>query len=88
MEEGLSLGKMDVAFLDIELCGESGIELAKELCALNPHTNIIFLPGHSEYTGEALDLHCSGYVLKPLTPEKIQREISHLRYPVKGLSVP
>lgn len=80
--------RVDVAFLDIELCGESGIELAKELCALNPHTNIIFLTGHSEYTGEALDLHCSGYLLKPLTPEKIRKEISHLRYPVKGLSVP
>ncbi len=79
--------RVDVAFLDIELCGESGIELARELCVLNPHTNIIFLTGHPEYTGEALNLHCSGYILKPLTPEKIKKEIAHLRYPVKGLSV-
>ena len=79
--------RVDVAFMDIELCGESGIELAEELCALNPHTNIIFLTGHPEYAGEALNLHCSGYILKPLTPEKIKKEIAHLRYPVKGLSV-
>jgi two-component SAPR family response regulator len=78
--------RVDVAFLDIELCGESGIELAEKLCALNPHTNIIFLTGHSEYAREALDLHCSGYLLKPLTPEKIRKEIAHLRYPVKGLA--
>ena len=78
--------RVDVAFMDIELCGESGIELAEELCALNPHTNIIFLTGHPEYAGEALNLHCSGYILKPLTTEKINKEITHLRYPVKGLS--
>lgn len=78
--------RVDVAFLDIELCGESGIALAEELCALNPHTNIIFLTSHPEYAGEALNLHCSGYLLKPLTPEKIRKEIAHLRYPIKGLS--
>ena len=78
--------RVDIAFLDIELSGESGIELAEELCTLNPHTNIIFLTGHPEYAGEALNLHCSGYLLKPLTPEKVRTEILHLRYPVKGLS--
>ena len=78
--------RVDIAFLDIELFGESGIELAGELQTLNPHTNIIFLTGHPEYAGEALKLHCSGYLLKPLTPDKIRAEISHLRYPVKGLT--
>ena len=75
----------DVAFLDIELFGESGIDLARKLMALNPSVNIIFLTGHSEYTASALELHCSGYIMKPLTPEKIKTEIAHLRFPVKGL---
>jgi len=78
--------RIAVAFLDVELCGESGIDLARRLLDINPRTNIIFLTGHTEYTGEALDLHCSGYLLKPLTPEKILREIVHLRHPVRGLS--
>ena len=74
------------AFLDIELFGESGIDLAGKLTELNPHTNIIFLTGHAEYSADALDLHCSGYILKPLTPEKVQREIAHLRFPVRRLN--
>ena len=78
--------RVDIAFLDIELCGESGIDLAKELSALNPHTHIVFLTGHSEYAGDALSMHVSGYILKPLTPDKVREEIRHLRYPVKGLS--
>ena len=77
--------RIAVAFLDVELAGESGVELARKLQLINPRTNIIFLTGHSEYAGEALDLHCSGYLLKPLTPEKVLREIIHLRHPVRGL---
>jgi hypothetical protein len=34
---------------------------------------------------DALADHCSGYILKPLTPEKISHEIRHLRFPVRGL---
>ena len=35
--------RIDVAFLDIELAGESGLSLGKELSAHNPRMNIIFL---------------------------------------------
>lgn len=77
--------RVDIAFLDIELFGESGIALAERLIAINPRVNIIFLTGHPEYARDALRLHCSGYILKPLTPEKIREEIAHLRYPVRGL---
>ena len=77
--------RVDIAFLDIELFGESGIDLAEKLIAINPRTNIVFLTGHPEYAHDALRLHCSGYILKPLTPEKLKEEIAHLRYPVRGL---
>lgn len=83
--EFAQINRVDVAFLDIELFGESGIELAEKLTAINSRTNIIFLTGHSEYTRDALNLHCSGYILKPLTPEKVKEEILHLRFPVRGL---
>lgn len=76
--------RIDVAFLDVELFGENGIDLAEKLTEINPRTNIIFLTGHSEYTFDALRLHCSGYILKPLTPEKIRNEMAHLRFPIQG----
>ena len=76
-----------VAFLDIELSGDDGIALARELTRLDPCTNIIFLTSHTHYMHAALTDHCSGYVLKPLTPEKIRHEITHLRFPVRGLKL-
>ena len=77
--------RIDVAFLDIELTGESGLSLGKELSMRNPRINIIFLTGHSEYAMDALGMHSSGYLMKPLTPQKIRNEIAHLRFPVKSL---
>ncbi len=74
-----------IAFLDIELGGQDGLQLAKKLVEIEHKINIIFLTGHAEYKGSALDLHCSGYIMKPLTPQKIRTEIEHLRFPVRGL---
>ena len=78
--------RIEVAFLDVELFGESGVDLAEKLIAMHPRMNVVFLTGHAEYMAEAWRLHCSGYILKPLTPEKIRSEIAHLRFPVRGLA--
>lgn len=77
--------RIDVAFLDIELVGGDGLSLARYLMDRNPRVNIIFLTSHPEYAGEALNMFCSGYILKPLSPEKIRTQIAHLRYPEAGV---
>ena len=76
---------VDVAFLDIELRSGNGIALAKELREINPKINIIFLTSYREYALEAWELDSSGYLLKPLTVERVQHEMSVLRYPVRGM---
>lgn len=72
----------DIAFLDIKMPGTSGLEIAQLLRARNPKANVIFVTGYDEYTGSAMELHASGYVMKPVTPAKIARELADLRYPV------
>ncbi len=72
----------DIAFLDIHMRGMNGVELAKELKTVNPKMNIIFVTGFSEYAGEAMSLHASGYIMKPVTKEKIEQELSDLRFPI------
>lgn len=73
----------DVAFLDIKMRGMTGVELAKQMKLLMPKINIIFTTGYADYQGEAFDLHASGYLLKPVTAEKVRRELDELRHPVK-----
>lgn len=75
-------GKIDIAFLDINLEAGNGIELAKKLQKDNPEINIIFCTGYSEYSLDALNLYCSGYLMKPVTEENLKEALKKLRYPV------
>ena len=72
----------NVAFLDVEMAEMSGVELAEQLKLRNPDINIIFATGFDEYRKEAYDLHASGYLTKPITVEKVQRELGDLRRPI------
>lgn len=74
---------IDIAFLDINMRISNGLSLAQELKEINPKINIIFCTGHSEYTLDALNLYCSGYLLKPITEEKLRVALDNLRHPVE-----
>lgn len=75
--------KIDIAFLDINLEEASGLEVAKALQSYNPRVNVIFCTGYSEYALEAFDLYSSGYLLKPITQDKLMHALERLRYPVE-----
>lgn len=72
----------DVAFLDIEMKGINGVELARALKEINPDINIIFATGFGSYRDVAFDIHASGYLIKPITVEGVKRELENLRRPV------
>ena len=83
--------KIDIAFLDISM-PISGITLAKKLKSINPQINIIFVTAFNEYALDAYNIHASGYIMKPVTEEKVQKELDGLRYdvelkPTKALQV-
>lgn len=73
----------DLAFLDIEMFGITGIEMAKHIKELSPATKIIFVTGYSNYALEAFKVHARGYVLKPVTKDSITEELSQLEVPSK-----
>ena len=74
----------DVAFLDIEMKGMNGVEVAEKLKSINPDVNIIFATGFGEYRDAAFDLHASGYLIKPITEQSVKRELDNLRRPISA----
>ena len=74
---------IDLAFLDIEMPGLNGIQLAKKLKVDNPSINIIFVTAYNNYAMEAMKMHASGYVSKPVSPAKVKEEVEGLRFPVE-----
>ena len=75
---------VDVVFLEIMLRKMMGIELARQMQQINPHVNIIFTSSYSNYMYEAMsEIRCSGFIVKPVTTEKIKRELEDLRHPIE-----
>ena len=72
--------KIDIAFLDVTMPHLNGIHLAKKLKTLNPEINIIFVTAFDNYALDAYRMHVSGYVMKPVTEEKIREELEVLRH--------
>ncbi len=70
---------VDIAFLDINMRGIGGLELAKRIMEIQPKCKIVFCTGYEEYAVSAFQLHVSGYLIKPITPEAVQREIDHIK---------
>ena len=69
----------DVAFLDINMRGMGGLVLAKNITEIQPNCKIVFCTGFPEYALEAIRVRCSGYLIKPITAEDIQREIDYIK---------
>ena len=70
---------IDIAFLDINMRGIGGLGLAEKLMELHPRCHIIFCTGYQEYAVSAFQLHVSGYLMKPITAEAVQKEIDHIK---------
>ena len=70
---------IDIAFLDINMRGIGGLGLAEKLMALHPRCKIVFCTGYEEYAVSAFQLHVSGYLMKPITQEAVQKEIDHIK---------
>lgn len=73
---------VDLAFLDIQMRGMDGIALGKKLGDLLAQLNIIYITAYAEHAFDAYQINASGYLLKPVNPEEMRRQLQCLRYPV------
>src|SRR5262245_21860637 len=62
----------DIAFLDLKLSGESGLDLLPELLKVNPQLEVIVFMAYSsiETAVEAMRRGAVDYIPKPFTPEQ------------------
>jgi len=80
--EAVNNNNFDVAFLDINMPGPNGIELAGYIKRTKPDINLVMVTAHSQYALEAHKLFVSGYLLKPVMDDELREVLDHLRKPV------
>lgn len=69
----------DVAFLEINMRGINGLTMAEKTTELHPDCKIVFCTGYEEYAVSAFKIHASGYLIKPISAEDVQKEIDVIK---------
>jgi DNA-binding LytR/AlgR family response regulator len=66
----------DIAFLDIQMPGMTGIEVAGKVSHI---CKIIFITAHDQYAVQAFENEAVDYILKPVTKKRLQTAILRLQ---------
>lgn len=74
----ISKQRPDLVFLDIDLDGDNGLDLAKRLLLLKPTPAIVFVTAYDEYALQAFELSAIDYILKPFDEERIQKTLKKI----------
>lgn len=76
MEEIARLGP-DVVFLDIQMPGCTGMEVAASLASPRPH--IVFCTAFDQYAVDAFELSAVDYLLKPINRARLAQALDRVR---------
>ncbi|WP_017925575.1 LytTR family DNA-binding domain-containing protein [Thioalkalivibrio sp. HL-Eb18] len=65
----------DLVLLDVEMPGESGMELAAEIGSQRPDLMVILVTAHDQFSLEAFEAGVRDYVLKPVRGERLTQAL-------------
>lgn len=71
--------KPQLVFLDVNMPGINGIDVAKELTALEPKPLIVFITAYDSYALSAFEVSAFDYLLKPVSEERLRNSLDRIR---------
>lgn len=71
-----------IAFLDVDMPGMNGLELATLLEERKLTQNIIFVTGYPDYSLDAWGTQASGFLVKPVQRHRLEACLNKLRNPI------
>ncbi|WP_231893464.1 LytR/AlgR family response regulator transcription factor [Rossellomorea aquimaris] len=81
-EKGLEIiltKEPDVLFLDIEMPGMSGVELAETLQKMKHKPEIVFATAYPDYALKAFQVDAVDYLVKPFDEEQLDKAVERLK---------
>jgi two-component system LytT family response regulator/two-component system response regulator LytT len=69
----------DLVFLDVQMPGLNGFEVARRLVARELDTQLVFVTAYDQYALEAFDVSAVDYLLKPVEPARLEQAIDRVR---------
>ncbi len=77
--ERLAEAPADIALVDVQMPGMTGIELARHLGALPDPPAIVFVTAFDEYAVKAFEVHALDYLMKPVRAARLLDALAHVR---------
>ncbi|MHB1136504.1 MAG: LytR/AlgR family response regulator transcription factor [Coriobacteriia bacterium] len=68
----------DVVFLDVDMPGLTGIQLAEALAGLDRPPALIFVTAHSEHAVKAFEVAATDYLVKPVETARLKRALERI----------
>lgn len=69
----------DIVFLDIDMPGMSGMEMAEKIKEFGHQPAIIFTTAYGQFAVKAFELDIADYLVKPVSEERLKHAISRVR---------
>lgn len=69
----------DIVFLDIQMPGLTGLNVAERLAEGGKAPHIVFVTAYNEYAVKAFEHNAVDYLLKPVTDERLARTVERLQ---------
>ncbi|MFB0634156.1 response regulator [Bacillus rugosus] len=70
---------VDAVFLDIEMPGVNGIELAEAIQSMNENIQVVFITAYNEFAIKAFELNAIDYLLKPVNYKRLETTVERIR---------
>jgi DNA-binding LytR/AlgR family response regulator len=70
--------RYDVVFLDIELPGMTGLEVARLVLDRSERPAVVFVTAHERYAVDAFAVEAFDYLVKPVEPDRLARVVERL----------
>jgi two-component system response regulator LytT len=68
----------DVIFLDIQMPGLTGVQLAEVLAGLTQPPSIIFVTAHGEHAVKAFEVRATDYLVKPVELDRLKQALTRI----------
>ena len=69
----------DIVFLDVQMPGLTGFEVARRMLDTNAPTHIIFVTAYDQHAIEAFEVNAVDYLLKPVDPARLEVAVDRAR---------
>ena len=74
----------DLVFLDVEMPGMTGLEIAEEINRNSLHTKIVFVTSHNHYAINAIKRDAFDYLLKPVSIDELKQTIERFKAKIQS----